>query len=213
MRGLRPAQVVRDPRLERRVGLAQVALEQHILRGNGRVGLEFEHPMAIPALFREQRAGRALHAGVDCRKGDVTRIDVDQRIDDRRPARGPRRPQCRMLRATHYPRHRAVKRRASNTLVSMRGAVRQSRARFRQSSPEVYSEPANLAASGAASGAHSTRSCAHHTHYRRFGAGRCARPFHMPPLPRQCCTAESSVNARYAPAMAGIATPHHRDTP
>ena len=49
--------------------------------------------------------------------------------------------------------------------------------------------------------------------YRLSGAGQCARPFHMPPLPRQCRHAESSVNARYTKAIAGKAKPHHRETP
>ena len=35
-----------------------------------------------------------------------------------------------------------------------------------------------------------------------------ARPFHMPPLPRQNCSAESIVNAVYNTPMAGNAKPH-----
>ena len=92
VRALRPAQIDADPRLERRVGLAQVALEQDVLRGNGRVGLELEHPVAVPALFRKQRCGRTLHACIERRGRDVVRVDICQRIDGRLPERGFYRP-------------------------------------------------------------------------------------------------------------------------
>ncbi len=54
------AQVRGDARLERRIDLVEIVLQQHIFGRNGGVGLELEHPVAIGALQAEQRPRAAI---------------------------------------------------------------------------------------------------------------------------------------------------------
>ncbi len=57
MGALNPAQVIRDLGLKRGVDrLAEVVTKQHILGGNGGIGLQLEHPMSIRLSATKQGA-------------------------------------------------------------------------------------------------------------------------------------------------------------
>jgi hypothetical protein len=63
---LDPPQVVCDLGLERGIyGLGEIVPEQHILRRDGAVGLEFEDPMAVGLPETEQRLGRRVNARLE----------------------------------------------------------------------------------------------------------------------------------------------------
>ena len=50
------AQIDRDFGFKRSIDrLAEIMPQQHVFGGNGRVGLEFEHPMAVGTLLRQKR--------------------------------------------------------------------------------------------------------------------------------------------------------------
>ena len=56
------AQIDRDLGFKRGIDrLAEIMPQQHVFGGNGGVGFEFEHPMAVRALLREQRLRRFLN--------------------------------------------------------------------------------------------------------------------------------------------------------
>jgi hypothetical protein len=67
------AQIDRDLSLQLGIErLAEIVPQQHVFGGNGGVGLELEHPMAVRALLRQQR----LRAFLDLL---LERIDIHAR--------------------------------------------------------------------------------------------------------------------------------------
>ena len=64
--GLAAAQISRDFRFHRAIHrLAEIVAQQDIFGGNGGVGFEFEHPVAVAALRGEQRLGRTRNRRIE----------------------------------------------------------------------------------------------------------------------------------------------------
>jgi hypothetical protein len=66
MGALHPPQVVGDLGLEHGIeGFAEIVPQQHIFRRDGRIRLQFEHPMSVSLTIAEQRPRRRRDARVE----------------------------------------------------------------------------------------------------------------------------------------------------
>ena len=72
---LQAAEIAGDLRFQRWVGLAQEMQQRDVLRRNGGVGFQLEHPVTIGALTLKQRRSRRLDGTLEARH---TSLDMDE---------------------------------------------------------------------------------------------------------------------------------------